>query len=149
DRRPKPPSSEHFRTRLLCARCADCRLDVLDFFGWRKNGREAERLGPQFAGPSLRVVEMVILVLLDRFVGFLEDLRDLPARVHGGIPDQYLVWVILWRGGDGAFTGDELGGDGLPGRERHLDRFVEGRAKIGDDRAPRRVRFRIECEFLE
>src|SRR6187549_1473224 len=57
---------------LLGARGADRRLDVLLLLRRRQHRRQSQRLKPQLSAPAARVIEVLVLFILDAAVGFLQ-----------------------------------------------------------------------------
>ena len=128
---------------------ADRRLHVLLLLGRRQDGGHAQRLDPELPGPAGRVVEVLVLLLLDLLVGFLQRRALLALRLLGELADQLPVQVVLGLGEHDALGGHDLRRLGLAALEGHLHRLHQRLADVPDDQSPGRLRLRIELEPRE
>ena len=123
--------------RLLGARRADRGLHVLALLGRRKHGPHAERLDPELPAPALRVVEVLVLFLLDLLERRVQRLALLAGELLGALAEQLPVEVVLRLGEHDALARDELRRFAGAGRARLLHRLDERRAHAADDLAAR------------
>jgi hypothetical protein len=135
--------------RACLARAADGGLHFLLFLGRRDHGRHAERLDPQLPAPAGRVVQVLVLLLLD----LLEGIRERPALIslegRRRLADQLPVEMVLRLGRDDALGGDELRGIRHTGVERHLHRRHQGLSDVSDDQPSGCLDRRVEIQRLE
>ena len=87
----------------------DCCRDFLLLFGRRQDGGHAEGLDPELARPAHGVVEVLVFLVLDLAVGFLQRLGLFALQALRELADELPVQVVLRLGEHDAFRGDELG----------------------------------------
>src|SRR4030095_2862361 len=143
------PAADHRFARLFGPGGADRGLDVLLLFRRRQNGRLAQHVEPELARPSLRVVQVLVLLVLDFVVGFGERLLLFSVELLGDLADPLPVLVILCLGEDDALRGHDLGRVFVALVARHLDGLDQALSVMPDDAAPRRVLVQIHAQRLE
>src|SRR5919112_906996 len=100
----------HLRARFFGTRGANRRLHLLHLFRWRQHGLHAERFDPKLSRPTFGVIVVLILLVLDFVVCFLEDLRNVTFNFLRHLTDQMPVLVVLCLSKNNSFSRDELGG---------------------------------------
>ena len=107
---------------------------------------DAEGVEPELAAPAFRVVEVLVLFILDLFVS-RKQLAGHGAFLRlGAGADQFPVGVVLGLGQHDAFTGDQLGRRRIAGRQRHLHRLDQRLANVLHHLASRGALARIDSD---
>src|SRR6266480_4583157 len=86
---------KHLSTSLFSTRSSNGCLDLLDLFGRWQDSRYSQRLDPQFASPTRRVIEMLVLFIFDLFMRFLKRPGNFSRSFLCCLADQVPVEMIF------------------------------------------------------
>src|ERR1043165_2736886 len=101
-------ASPHLAALLLGSRRGDGRLNVLALLGGRQPRPEAEGIHPQLARPAARMVEVLVLLVLDFLVRLLQGLALGAGKLLRRFADQLPVEMVLKLGDRRALAGHDL-----------------------------------------
>ena len=103
----------------------------------------------KLAGPSCRVVEVLVFFVFDLVVGLLKDFLLISWQGFADRADEFPIHVILGLRQDDAFRSDHLGSLRLAGHQRDLHCLDKRRSGMANDVSARRILIRIQAQLLK